>query len=149
MRHRLPLALILLLIALGTGLKGAATIYLATSYGPMKSTDGGATFQQLTVEVTNPFITQGIIHPAFSIAVDPKNANVVYFTEGSAFFKSVDGGQSWSAVVLAGFNFSPPPGRLAIDPALTNVLYAVAHNGEANVVIKSVDAGITWSAAPP
>src|SRR5258706_9501813 len=145
MKSRSALLSFSLLLALSAGLQAASTIYLGTNFGPYKSTDGGVTFKQLTVNVSNPFIPAGL-HAANSIAVDPKNANLVYFSSGSGFYNSANG-ENWSAVVPAGFIFSTGSGVLAIDPVMTSVIYSVAYNGKNFVVIKSIDSGLTWNPA--
>jgi len=70
MHHRSLTLAALALLALGTGLQAASTIYLATSLGPYKSTDGGATFTQLVVKVSNPFLPSQPPH-VNGLAVDP------------------------------------------------------------------------------
>jgi uncharacterized protein (TIGR03437 family) len=146
MKNRSAPFLILFLIALGTSLQAASTIYMATDLGPYKSTDSGATWAQLTVEVNNPFAPSGPPH-VNGIAVDPTNPSTVYFV-GEAFYKSTDGGQTWSAVVPVGFTFgqNTPGGTLAIDPVMTNVIYTTAYTPDSNaIIVKSTDAGVTFA----
>ena len=143
MKNRSALLSFTLLLAMSAGLQAASTIYLASNFGPYKSTDGGASFTQLAVHVTNPFVGPGV-HNAGSIAVDPKNSNNVYFL-GDACYKSTDGGQTWSAATPLGFTFITGLGTLVIDPVATNVLYARANQGPVNIVVKSVDSGVTWN----
>ena len=143
MKHRSAQSLILFLLALGTSLEAASTIYVATDLGPYKSTDSGATWAQLIVKVSNPLAQSGPPDVQV-IAVDPLDPSTVYFDGGGgAFYASTDGGQTWSALVLVGYTLV---GGLAIDPVKTNVIYSLANptNGE-NVILKSTDAGATWA----
>jgi len=128
-------------------LQAASTIYVATPSGPYQSTDSGATWKQLTVTTSNGLLTNTV--PAVgSIALDPKNPLIVYFTRSdqNAFYKSTDGAKTWSAVIPVGFTFAgAKPAQLVIDPVMSNVIYANAFQGDVNVILKSTDAGATFS----
>src|ERR1051326_6918979 len=95
---------VLLFLSLCAGAEAATTAWAATHVGPFKSTDGGVTWQSVKVTVSSSLL-QGIPNVG-AIAVDPLNPNNVYFvgavTGTSAFFKSTDGGQTWSAVLVTG-----------------------------------------------
>lgn len=130
-----------------TGIQAATTIYVATTSGPYQSTDSGATWTQLTVIAKNPLLPD-TVPTVGSIAVDPKNPNIVYFTRAdrSGFYRSTDGAKTWTAVVPIGYTFSgAKPGLLVIDPVATNVIYANAFSGSGNLILKSTDGGATFS----
>ncbi len=95
MKNRLLYGLGLLLLTLADAARAATTTWAATTYGPYKSTDGGATWQPVKVTVSNGLL-QGI-PTSVAIAVDPLNPSNVYFlgmaTGTSAVFKSTDAGQ--------------------------------------------------------
>jgi hypothetical protein len=138
------LLLIFVLLTVGTGLQAASTIYVASDFGPYKSTDGGARFTQPVVQVSNPFVGTGV-HHAGSIAVNPKNSNIVYFIGG----RLLQIGRRRPDATLLGFTFLTGVGRFVINPVATNVLYSVANNGTNNIVVKSVDSGVTWNTTTP
>lgn len=90
------------------------SFYLATFYGLLKSTDNGASWKK--IELVAPKDKMAIN----SMAVNPSNANEVYYTTNNTFYKSVDGGDSWKTLSLptlrAGWN-------LMIDERDPNVIY--------------------------
>src|SRR5262249_44410376 len=59
-----------------------------------------------------------------------------------AFLRSGDAGQTWSVVSLPKFGFRPAAGVLAIDPVMTNVIYASSSRQGIEV---STDGGVTWT----
>jgi uncharacterized protein (TIGR03437 family) len=103
------------------------------------------TWQPVKVTVTSALL-QGIPDVA-AIAVDPLNSANVYFlgavTSTSAFYKSTDGGQTWSALLVSGLAVGPNERShywLCIDPVATNTLYIAATK-----TYRSTDSGATWA----
>jgi len=148
MKQRLVQWLALFLFTLGTGLQAATTIYVATAFGPYKSTDSGVTWTQLYATVNNPLLSNRL--NADAITVDPLDPSTVYFVRGpSGFYKSTDGGQSWSATLTLGYTLAGDenhPQTLAIDPVKTNVIYSMAYPTSGGpVILKSTDAGATFA----
>jgi uncharacterized protein (TIGR03437 family) len=148
MKQRLTQWLALFLLTLGTGLQAATTIYVATAFGPYKSTDSGVTWKQLFATVNNPLLSKRL--NADAITVDPLDPSTVYFVRGpSGFYKSTDGGQSWSATLTLGYTLagdSNHPQTLAIDPVKTNVIYSIAYPTSGGpAILKSTDAGATFA----
>jgi uncharacterized protein (TIGR03437 family) len=145
MKHR-TFAFLVLLLALADAARAATTTWAATTYGPYKSTDGGATWQPVKVTVSNGLL-QGI-PSSVAIAVDPVNPSNVYFlgeaTGTSAVFKSTDAGQTWSAALVTGINGtgSNPSSSfwICIDPVAPNNIYI-----SANKTFHSTDSGATWT----
>ena len=100
-------------------------------------------------------------HMFHSLAIDPRNENVVYAgTETSGIFKTTDGGLTWIRLRL-GFKCTPQKTGysqifdIAIDPTDSQILYAAAVNGPGPVdnpispsssggVYKSTDGGASW-----
>ncbi len=91
-----------------------STIFLATSYGLLKSTDLGSSWTEIKLLTPEK---QATIN---SIAVNPNNANEIYYVTNTTFYRSLDGGQNWSSKKL-------PTGRagakLLLDPKNTATIY--------------------------
>ncbi len=153
MRWREPLnrfVYLCLLISCVSGLHAASTILAATTLGPVKSTDGGATWQVITVKASNGLLSG---QPTLgAVAVDPKTPSTWYATGYAGvngFYKSLDSGQTWTGVPL--LNFTPQNGggdnhiSIIIDPVATNTIYMIAFVGSTGFIVKSTDSGSTWS----
>lgn len=114
----------------------------APAGGLWKSVDGGTTWNCLT-----DFL------PAIGcsdVAIDPNNTNIIYMASGDndagdspsiGVLKSTDGGLTWNPTGLTfGANSYRRIGRLLIDPANSDILYAATSYG----VFKTWDAGVNW-----
>jgi hypothetical protein len=86
-----------------------------------------------------------------SIAIDPKNANVIYVggAQGGVW-KTVNGGTSW--VPLTDAQCSLAMGSIAVDPVNTNIVYAgtgeLNNSGDSYYgcgVLRSIDGGSNWT----
>src|SRR3954467_5179721 len=137
---------------------GESTLRDSTGYGNgmYKSTDAGKTWAHIGLEDT---------HHIGKIAVDPRNANVLFVAAiGQLYapnaqrgvFKSVDGGRTWQHVL----NKGPDVGavEVVIDPTNSNIVYAglwntrrppwftySPTNGPGGGIFKSIDGGTTWT----
>jgi len=70
-------------------------VYAGTFSGVLKSVDSGASFASESVGLPDGFQTAR----TGSVQVDPRRHNVLYVAfEGAGVFKSVDGGDSWTAI---------------------------------------------------
>jgi photosystem II stability/assembly factor-like uncharacterized protein len=80
-----------------------------------------------------------------AIAFDPTDTDNVYVgLQGSAIWKSDDGGASWGEIVPdAG---SGEVASIVVDPSDSAVVYA-GFSGSINVILKSTDGGDTWEDA--
>ena len=127
-----------------------STLYVGMAFaGVAKSSDGGSSW----VGMNNGLTAVGIYVSA--LAVDPKNAEIVYVATpptgrpdtDAKIFKSTNGAAQWRQVPIA-----LPTGTLitslAIDPATTSVIYAayVDYPTGLGGVFKSSDSGETWIA---
>jgi len=115
--------------------------FSGTSAGIFKSTDGGQTWRQLAGGLPS-----GIIQAYITIArSDPKQLFAVVAIKGGVeFYRSADGGETWSTVTTdprprprIGGGDLPIP---AIDPKIPDVVYVVS-----TVTWKSTDGGKTWT----
>lgn len=102
----------------------------------------------MTVSISSSFFQS--LPDVAAVAVDPRNPANVYFvglSSATGFYKSADGGISWSAVLLPGFSpYDLPAGRgrgpmIAIDPVATNHIYL----SDGSKVFSSEDSGTTWT----
>jgi photosystem II stability/assembly factor-like uncharacterized protein len=136
---------------------GESTLRDSAGYGSgmYKSTDAGKTWTQIGLDDTQHI---------GRIAVDPKNANVVFVAaighlyEANAergVFKSVDGGRSWKKVLYK--NDSLGAVDVVIDPVNPQTIYVSLwntrrppwytyqpSNGPGGGIFKSTDGGTTW-----
>ena len=105
-----------------------ATVQLGSQQSQvLKSENRGATWSVLW----NTYLTFA------PILVDPSNSSIVYADTGNGFFRSTNGGATWSE-----FNGDLTVGTwgLSIDPANGQVLYARDPDGP----VQSVDGGSHW-----
>ncbi len=122
-----------------------ATIYVGTSNGLLKTTDGGSIWSDTP------------LHSVVNVlAIDPLHPNVVYAATTSddfyplpagspGLFKSTDAGASWSAInsgLETLINTGAPVTALALDPVHPDVVYA---GTSGNGVFRSTDGGAHWS----
>ncbi len=105
--------------------------------GLFQSTDGGASWNQLTV------LPLGIDAWVNALAVYPPNPNTIYvLTYNDGPYKSTDGGASWNPAntgLTEVFQFF----TIALDPLDVNTLYLGTDKG----VFKSTDGGTSWNPA--
>jgi photosystem II stability/assembly factor-like uncharacterized protein len=115
--------------------------------GVLRSTDGGTSWSVVTSGLPSAGVSVN------ALIIDPRNTRTVYAgTGGTAIgyvdqaypdgiFKSVDGGESWSAASsgLPGDYIS----SLVMDPQNSETIYAGTGRG----LFKTTDGGISWHAA--
>lgn len=123
------------------------TLYLGTSYGVYKSTDGGADWA-LSGNGASTFIR--------SLAIDPLSTTTLYAVASwyytgfgmlvpSALYKSLDGGATWNTTGLvappSNPNFVNSITSIVVDPKTPATLYAGTTVG----VYKSLDGSSSWA----
>ncbi len=109
------------------------TIYAGTWHLPWKTTDGGATWNN---------IKQGIIEDSdvFSIIVDPKQPQTVYASACSGIYKSENGGEKFTKI--QGIPMSARRTRVLMqDPQHLGTVYAGTTEG----LFRTDDAGALWT----
>lgn len=115
----------------------AQVLYSSSASGPIRSTDGGATFGSTGTGLPQfPGVT--------SLAIDPQNADTIYAATliGAGVYKSIDGGAHWT---LANSGLSSPVYfSLLIDPSNPQTLYL----GAGGNIYKSTDGAGSWTALP-
>jgi photosystem II stability/assembly factor-like uncharacterized protein len=116
------------------------TVYAGTERGVLKSTDGGGTWRATSPALYGKVSAQQREHRSiegyvYALAVDRRDADVVYAGTGDGTFKTDDGGRSWQPTGLD----AGPVSALAVDPQ-GSMVYAGAERG----VFKSSDGGATW-----
>ncbi|HVT17035.1 MAG TPA: hypothetical protein VHQ90_12760 [Thermoanaerobaculia bacterium] len=119
-----------------------ATLYAAGFGGVFKTGDGGRSWIAVNSGLPAASIAGS---PSFLevLAIDPTNPATLYAgTSRQGLFKTVDGGESWSAID-SGLTESPPSiNALAIDATNAATLYAGTSTG----VFKTTRGGKHWSA---
>ncbi len=123
------------LSAIGVGRSNLNIIYTGSSQGrAMVSTDGGATWTQITTGLPTRFIK--------SIIVSPTDSNTAYLTvsgfDSGHIFKTVNGGAGWTDI--SGNLPNIPTNTILIDPLVPATLYAGTDIG----IFRSTTGGNTW-----
>ncbi len=135
---------------------GEANNQRSVAYGDgvYKSDDGGKSWKNMGLKKSEHI---------GRIAVDPKNADIVYVAAygplwdsggDRGIYKSIDAGKTWKAVLTVSANTGFCD--IIIDPRNSNVLYASAHQrqrkvfgfisgGPESALYKSTDGGATWN----
>lgn len=93
----------------------SGTLYMGTKTGGMfRSRDAGAHWEKLNI------IESAEKFPIRAFAVNPKNSDEIIFASGRTFYKSINGGDTWSVVPL---NVDRDISVLAYDPFDPSVIY--------------------------
>jgi hypothetical protein len=90
-------------------------IYLATSNGVYKTTNGGGVWELLKLPIKEGESNARAIYIARS------SSNIVFTSVGSTIYKSLDGGSSWQTQGIATNGFV---NYILVDPELPQIVYA-------------------------
>jgi len=104
-------------------------VYIATAYGPNRSTDGGGTWELIDAGVDQRYCS--VIH------IDPDNPAHIYLGGEGGLYRSVNGGESWT-IIAAG---NKGVRTIAQHPAAGNVILIGTEN---DGIFRSDDRGETW-----
>lgn len=144
-----PLSITLGIRTLAINPQSSSTLYVATTVGVFKSTNGGASWTASSSGI--PAGVGGSVNIQ-TLAIDPLNPNNLYAGyqsqpgAGPTLFRSTNGGASWSS---AGSEITlTPVNVIAIDPKTPATLYvAVGSTFGAGGLFKSTNAGTSWLTA--
>ncbi len=127
------------------------TVFIgAASGGVWKSVNGGTTYK--------PVFDKQPVQSIGAVTIDPKNPKVVWVGTGESWtrnsvsigdgiYKSVDAGENWSNVGLAGTERIV---KILVDPTASDTVYACApgklwSDSDERGVYKTTDGGKTWT----
>jgi photosystem II stability/assembly factor-like uncharacterized protein len=92
----------------------AKVVYVATEYGMAVSQDKGETWQKIELLPSERSATIN------TVVINPRNSLEIYYVTFTTFYRSLDGGKTWSTIKLptsrAGWN-------LIVDPSSPNIIY--------------------------
>ncbi len=110
-----------------------ALYWLSRGRGLLYSYDSGETWKDSVSPLNTGFV--------YGIAIHPQDNCTLFATNGRQIFKTTDCNRSWKEVYREGVT-SRSIKMLAINPFPPYQLYAMSESG---VLLKSLDAGISWS----
>ncbi|MFA5029434.1 MAG: YCF48-related protein [Patescibacteria group bacterium] len=90
------------------------SLILISKYGMLRSRDGGQSWEIINLLPSSKATT------IYSVAVNPKNSNEIYYSTRTSLVKSIDGGQTWSSQKLP---FSRVANQIIIDWENPQVVY--------------------------
>ena len=138
------------LLYIATGNNAELNLNTPIKGGVFKSTNGGTTWTQVvsSTDVILPGYTEYVFN---AVKIAPSNNNIVYAASAYAFFRSDDGGATWTGH-RGGTPVSPTswgpngiragvPIEITIDKTNPDILYAANYGGG---IFKSTDGAKTW-----
>jgi photosystem II stability/assembly factor-like uncharacterized protein len=119
----------------GTG-EGTSNIDAIRGAGIFKTTDGGASWTQLSATANSSF------YYVNRLAICPTNHLIVLAATGTGIWRSTDGGTSWSQTYSTRAMLD-----IAFDPTGANAIASGSTFGATAQALYSTDGGLTWTAA--
>ncbi len=117
------------------------TIYLATTVGVFRTTDGGRTWDEQMAGMKE-------VHIVVALAMDPKNPRLLYAGTTGGAYRSRDGAASWQKVNsglipedLLDASLALGVNQLMVDPMDSNTVYAGTTKG----LFKTTDQAESWT----
>jgi len=95
-------------------LSQADSLLLSSKYGLIKSLDGGASWTAIKL-ITPPSSVD-----IYSVAINPKNNQEIYYATATTFYKTLDGGNNWITTRLPS---AAAAVSLLIDPVNPSLIY--------------------------
>ena len=139
------------LLYIATGNNSEVNLNTPIKGGVFKSTNGGTSWTQVisSTDVILPGYTEDVFN---AVKIAPSNNNIVYAASAYAFYRSDDGGSTWTGH-RGGIPSSPTswgpsgiragvPIEITIDKTNPDILYAANYGGG---IFKSTDGAKTWS----
>jgi photosystem II stability/assembly factor-like uncharacterized protein len=110
---------------------------LKTTSNLFKTTDAAANWNNQN---------SGLAGSVSALAVAPSAPTTIYATTSNGFYRSTDGGTSWTKITTAGVTSFSFTNAMAVDPSNSSVVY-IGQFG----LFKTIDSGSNWTAvnAPP
>lgn len=99
---------------LALGVSDPRLVIFASKHGLLRSTDGGDTWQSIDL-LTPPGTTL-----IYSVAIDPKDVNTIYYGTATTFYRTTNGGANWVPKKLP---TSRTATSLHVDSMNSNMLY--------------------------
>jgi uncharacterized repeat protein (TIGR01451 family) len=122
-----------------------STVYAATDTGVFKSADSGSNWSA-TGQIALPSSTfvSTTQNPISDIVIDPINPSTLYVSSCDGIYKTIDGGDHWSASNSGLGNDYTQVSHLAIDRSNPLTIYTGTYFGS-HAIYKSIDGGASWS----
>ena len=120
-----------------TVLPDGRTVVSASGHGLYRSTDGGETFAQSDAGIAHPYLINVAVHPDRPDVLFTAGAEVPPpgwrrpEGAGAGFYRSEDGGESWTRLT-GGLpeRIGPAPRSIAVDPASPETVFVGLNDGE-------------------
>ncbi len=113
-------------------------IYIGTTIGPHRSTDGGESWVERVHGMESVYVA--------SLVIDPRNPSILYAGTTGGIYKSVDGGDRWKEINKGLFKEGPNTAMalgvnaIAIDPVENQNVFIGTNQG----MYVSTDGGDQW-----
>jgi photosystem II stability/assembly factor-like uncharacterized protein len=117
--------------------KDSQTIYLATSKGIFKSTNGGEAWTPKNTGLTTKYVN--------SIIIDPLDNRIIYAGTDDFLFKSTDGGENWTRLNSSGFSKQYSGNILVYSIAINSNNPQSIYLGTSEGLLRSIDNGLSWT----